>query len=326
MAHSQKFVSGSVAMLLIVTSGCAGSGLRNMFSRNETEGYKTLEELEAEEADAAERDTAVADADSEGPRFASWLPFGKKPVEETDAIAANDAASPDSQAETASSGWWKNPFRKRDAVELDPFLTQDDAESVATAESEKTDEPRTRSVATDGETESTPANESVRTVSGSRETSVVQGEDEMLVEKFEKHFQQNTVETAEAAERAEPLIVAGKTTAKNSKVVESDAEEKLAELERLLAERRSSPRNPAPKEATFADESADLNQTFGETFGSSKKPESAAAQNVGDTQKQGRQAVDSFDRLLAGTPSPLVSPQTSGHRRGWSALWCRTFQ
>ena len=45
MLHSSKFFIGG-ALLLITISGCAGNGLRNMFSSNESEGYKTLEELE----------------------------------------------------------------------------------------------------------------------------------------------------------------------------------------------------------------------------------------------------------------------------------------
>jgi hypothetical protein len=55
-----------------------------------------------------------------GPRFASWLPFGRKNAEETEAIAAADDA--DVAEESKKSGWWKNPFRRQETIEADPFL------------------------------------------------------------------------------------------------------------------------------------------------------------------------------------------------------------
>jgi len=303
MTHSGKLCAVSTALLVITVSGCAGNGLRNMFSRNETDGYKTLEEIEAEEAKSAERDSAVDDADSGGTRFASWLPFGKKSDEESEAIAASDAASAD--AETERAGWWHNPFRRSESVETDPFLTQDESQNTAIAKNEKPALRKKTLLETAREKESSPKrnpDSSIRSVSDTRETKALPAENEMLVDKFEKHFQKNTVETAEAAEHAEPLIVAGKLAGDDSKKPGTAEEEKLAELERLLAQARPSAKNQKPPGRSPAKVSPDLTEVSDDMLEASKGLASAEHHPAGVARKQVSRAADSFDSFLSDTP------------------------
>jgi len=328
MSHSSKLFTGGIALLLISASGCAGQGLRSMFTRNETDGYKTLEELEAEDAKAAARSSAVADAGSGGPRFAPWLPFGKKSTEESDAVAANKTAASDSPDSQSAVAWWKNPFRRSEPVELDPFLTQEELQSTEELPSTtvaqtktKTALPATSADAADQNPEFMPSarsEKSVKTVSRKNESQVLPSEDELLAEKFEKHFQKNTIETADASEPAQPLIIAGETTRTVKAKSEASATDKLAELERLLEDRRSSSTQRNAKTTSFAEESAALAQVSGGLSGTSNGLKSAATTQAGTARARTSQTVDSFDSLLAISPS-VESPsarRASGSQNG----------
>ena len=78
MLQSSKIYLSGTSIVCLMLAGCAGGGLKNMFSRDDTAGYQTLEEIEAEEAGKPLDKTEIADAtaDEDKPRFASWLPFG----------------------------------------------------------------------------------------------------------------------------------------------------------------------------------------------------------------------------------------------------------
>ncbi len=118
----------SVGLMALFTSthlGCAGQGVRNMFSRNETAGYKSLEELEELEA----KDRALAEAKDRGEvdekpsmttRLASWSPFGKSESKDEETPAVSDARQ--AEESSRSQHFLGLPLRGRDAIEPDPFL------------------------------------------------------------------------------------------------------------------------------------------------------------------------------------------------------------
>lgn len=277
MLQSSKIYLSGTSIVCLMLAGCAGGGLKNMFSRDDTAGYRTLEEIEAEEAGKPLDKTEIADAtaDEDKPRFASWLPFGKKEEAETKDLLAEAEKTADAEVESSKYGkWWQRPFKTRDPYESDPFLADAD-EPTKTDDDVKSDskdarKPSTRTVAssTEKDKEKTPAiqpaepkskagskdlasstkkDSSVRPVSGSKtldERKTEPADDALLVEKFEEHFRKDTLEAVEQADEAEPLIVAGKTaaekTASESKSrVQKTSDEKLNELEQLLADRRT---------------------------------------------------------------------------------------
>ena len=314
MTQSAKLINGGLALILISSSGCAGNGLRNMFSRNETAGYKTLEELE-EERLAAEKNSD----DESGPRFASWLPFGKKTAEETESIAAADDAVDESE-ESKKSGWWRNPFRRQETIEADPFLENELPAEVVVA-GKKEAKAKAEEVASTAKTKATKdvgavKDEAVKTVSAT--TAEAGEEDDLLVEKFEKHFQQTTESTVNAADEGSDLIVAGiggaaagasaakKKAATSVDSVNSAADKKLAEFEELMAAKKSAAaksRKEVPLEEEFeaAEDAAD---DFAESVVEASKP---AEKQVRKSGKQAVASVDEFDSLFETVEKPVAA-------------------
>lgn len=141
MAQHHKLVCGSLFVFFAATHvGCAGSGLKNIFTRNETDGYHSLDELQTEEQPVAATEESEEDAEkpSIATRLASWRPFGKSDPTEEETYAASDAAASDADSEDAgtSSRFLGRGIPKRDSVEPDPFLIDeqkpaDRAESAA---------------------------------------------------------------------------------------------------------------------------------------------------------------------------------------------------
>lgn len=327
MTHPDKLITGVAAIVLLTGSGCAGTGLRNLLSRDETAGFKSLEELEAEES--REQEEAVADS---GPRFAPWLPFGRKADSTTEdqAVAASDQMD---DTETEKSAWWKRPFRKEDVVETDPFLAADD-EAPDRIRTERTPPARTKTqseedspvVASDSNSttrknaskkesaeESTFEKSVVRPVSDARrkeaENLASRAADEELAEKFERHFQENTVEAADATERAERLIVAGKTTAAAADRPKPPADKvsgKLEELERLLTEKetqaRKLSRDAGEKAAALPNEAAD----FFAAASSGTAEKRPTTRSASGSEVKPRNAPASFDDLFSDSPAAGV--------------------
>jgi hypothetical protein len=285
-----------------------------MFSRNETAGYKTLEELE-EERLAAEKNSD----DESGPRFASWLPFGKKTAEETESIAAADDAVDESE-ESKKSGWWRNPFRRQETIEADPFLENELPAEVVVA-GKKEAKAKAEEVASTAKTKATKDVEAVKdnavkTVSAT--TAEAGEEDEFLVEKFEKHFQQTTESTVNAADEGSDLIVAGiggaaagasaakKKAATSADSLNSAADKKLAEFEELMAAKKSAAaksRKEVPLEEEFeaAEDAAD---DFAESVVEASKP---AEKQVRKSGKQAVASVDEFDSLFEMVEKPVAA-------------------
>lgn len=337
MSHSFKICLSGTSIVCLLLSGCAGGGLKNMFSRDDTAGYQTLEEIEAKEAGKPSEKSAVAASDSEEaqPRFASWLPFGKKDEAASKDLLAEAEKTPDAEKESSTYGkWWQRPFKTRDPYESDPFLADSNETSTADKSKSETDpaelrKSSTRTVASSSEKDSasktvagklnTGSREvaesgkkdlNVRPVSATRTTDdeAQPADDERLAEKFEEQFRKNTLQAAEQADEAEPLIVAGKSTAeataKEAKSrVQKTSDEKLGELEQLLTERKtaavkkareqkSKAQDKAAAEASRADTAAD------ELFAAASDAESATKQKSAAAKKSVDSKLSNFDLLL----------------------------
>ncbi len=316
MTQSAKLINGGLALILISSFGCAGNGLRNMFSRNETAGYKTLEELE-EERLAAEKNSD----DESGPRFASWLPFGKKTAEETESIAAADDVV-DKSGESRKSGWWSNPFRRQETIEADPFLENELPAEVVVA-GKKEAKAKAEEVASTAKTKATNdvagvKDKAVKTVSAA--TAEVGEEDDLLVEKFEKHFQQTTESTTNTADEGSDLIVAGiggaAVASKKKAVTSADsgnnaADKKLAELEELLAAKKAAAAK-THKDVQFDEEfeAAEGEVAEGEAADFAESVAEASTSTEKQVRKSGKQAVasvDEFDSLFESVEKPVAA-------------------
>ena len=128
MSQDHKLICGSLFVFFAAThAGCAGSGLKNIFTRNETDGYHSLDELETEDQAVAE--TEASDDEVQKPsmanRLVSWRPFSKnEPIaEETSAPIDSEISDvePD-DVSGATPRFLGRAFAKQDSVEPDPFL------------------------------------------------------------------------------------------------------------------------------------------------------------------------------------------------------------
>ena len=351
MLQFSKICLSGTSIGCLLLAGCAGGGLKNMFSRDDTAGYRTLEEIEAEEAGKPLDKSEVADAtaDDDKPRFASWLPFGKKEEAETKDLLAEAEKSADAEVESSKYGkWWQRPFKTRDPYESDPFLADADEptkpDDDVKSDSKDAKKPSTRTVASsEKDTEKTPAiqpaepkskantkdvasstkkDSNVRPVSGSKTVDDGKAEpagDALLVEKFEEHFRKNTLEAVEQADEAEPLIVAGKTasekTADDAKSrFQKTSDEKLNELEQLLADRRTTAVKKAREQQAKAESRVTTKAAKSETaaedfFATASKAEAGVRKKSGDVARTADKELSSFDRLLMEANGELPVPE-----------------
>ena len=323
MTQSGKLINGGLALILISSSGCAGNGLRNMFSRNETAGYKTLEELEEE------RIAKENSEDESGPRFASWLPFGKKTTEETEAVADVDGGVEESN-EGKKTGWWKNPFRRQETIEADPFLENELPTEVvvagkndAKAKAEKAEEAVSAVKTKTAKDIAAVKETTVKKVSATTEAAAE--EDDLLVEKFEKHFQQTTESAVASADESSDVIVAGvenaaagaaaskKKAVASTKSVNAAADKKLAEFEELLAAKKAAA-SKAREEVNLEEEFEAAEGAADEFAESLVETSKTAAKQARTTGKQTVASVDEFDSLFEpaeGSVAPKKKKSTS---------------
>lgn len=331
---------------LVVATGCAGKGLKGMFSRNETAGYSTLEELDAKEAAKSKGEVA----DSSGPRFAPWLPFGKDKAADNTVAAAETPSATAPTDDAAKKGLFRNPFRKQETIEPDPFLNDQSAATVADSategnESEATSSKtrattRTASMSKelgvaggDAVTEEMPEiaarpasrkTPSTKTVSASAPaTGKSEETDAELVERFEKHFQKNTLE---AAEEADQLIVAGKqagerkseaaarTAAKKPAPATTEADRKLAELEEILKARKGQSSNRVSRAVAEESKEADkANETIRQLSGRASEQAARRTSKAAKTAATAETAANrQFDQLFDAA-SQRMTDDSSGH-------------
>jgi len=298
MTQTRKFVSSSMAVLLMTSAGCAGNGLKSMFTRNETAGYKTLEEVEAERE---KKEAALADGS--GPRFAPWLPFGKKATDDSEALAASD--NPSSADDTPSGSKWKNPFRRQETVEADPFLTKETPEEAVVADRKKPAGTKAELASDEkdlpnGGGLASGKDKSVKTASVTKEAKPTVDDEDQLVDKFEKHFERNAKKpelTEEFADETARPVVARQTekdaAPKKSLRHDLTSDDQLLEFEKLLAEKKAAATPKSGYKNPFADEPvAEASEMDFESI-ASRKPESAGLE------QQDSNSVESFDSLLA---------------------------
>jgi len=129
MSQHHKLVYGSLFVFFAAThAGCAGSGLKNMFTRNETDGYHSLDELETDKQSVAETEASGDEVrkPSMANRLASWRPFSKSEPTGDDPSVASDADTSDGDSEDAGSSprFLSRAFMKQESVEPDPFLSE----------------------------------------------------------------------------------------------------------------------------------------------------------------------------------------------------------
>jgi hypothetical protein len=327
MNRLEKFITGITACSLLANAGCAG-GLRNLFTGDETAGYKTLEELEAEEA--GKNETAVAETSR--PRWFSIGRTTETTVAETESDMQDESALPESTA------WWKTPFRRQNQIESDPFLTDESktvaAEQSVLASTEKSDDSKatkstseaaeqsTRSIAARSETpfddDVLPENAIVRSVSDQRrkeaEEFAARAADEELVQKFERHFQDETVQTANEGDAAERLIVAGRQDdmASSADAVADAADRKLEELERLLTDKQSAT-TKAVRQSTS--EAVASKTSAADDFFASAGAVASTGRTTSST--KAKQLPTTFDELFgdaSGAPSKVVKVSAESPR------------
>ncbi|MFN9721076.1 MAG: hypothetical protein ACK58L_20460 [Planctomycetota bacterium] len=338
MRLSFNMLLRGIFILGLLLPGCAGGGLKNMFSRDDTAGYRTLDEIEADEAKKASDETAVADAGSEKPRFSPWLPLAKKPSATTvsdESLAVTKPA--DDEVSPKYGKWWQRAFRTRDPYESDPFLAE--GNDIADEKSNDVDDSRqgveTLTVSSDSEndplkeadTAAAKSNTSVgRMASLGKSESLKQDvraipvgetrtageanqtEDELLAGKFEQQFRKSSVAAVEKIEDAEPLIAAGKSkagsTVREAKSrTQKTAEAKLSELEELLAERRTSAVNAARQKQSVVQSQAvseldEVSKVADDLVAEVAKAESATRKKASSAARMADSNVSGFDRLL----------------------------
>ncbi len=263
MSQHHKLVYGSLFVFFAAThAGCAGGGLKNMFTRNETDGYHSLDELETEEQSVTESEVSADEAEktSMATRLASWRPFSKAEPTEEETLAAGDAETSDAKDAGRSPRFLGRAFGKREVVEPDPFLSAepklaDQAESPAidAAPESKIAKSDDKSITAEDEfvMESGPKPESgkdaaagIRKVqhpseskdavalAASRKSEATAShsadDDDALAKRFEQHFLLNSVGTLAKAESD------AATTAKDQGLkTASTAETKKREVSRI---------------------------------------------------------------------------------------------
>lgn len=293
MTHSSRFICGSMSLLLLSGPGCTGSGLKNMFSRNETAGYSTLEELEAQRA----REEASA---ADGPKFASWMPFGKHSDEDAQDVASVDRAA-ETEQDSAERSWLKNPFRRHDTIEADPFLAGTDV--AVTAKETTAKKELSRDSAIVAESDTLPGKPklpgSVKTVSDSAES------DDFLVDRFEQHFLQEA--KAAAVDSSNASIVASRQQANSAMTnvagksadTESAAQEKLPELEQLLAEKKATAAKQLREQPGFLAEQDEMDESVDDFAALMNSANPSAPKTARSARQPSDKSGESFDHFLA---------------------------
>jgi hypothetical protein len=270
MSQHQKLIYGGLCVFMAATHvGCAGSGLKNMFTRNGTDGYHSLDELEAADSESEEPKPSVAT------RLASWRPFGAAEADSEESYADTEpetgAADADSaNTDTAESGRGLRfpalAFSKRDNVAPDPFLGaepdhSDHADTPAspvsaeqkTAKSDSKRTPASKGSATERDLASrseTPTDKNAAAVLPGKKPDVTEAvafqdvkktdfagsttsaEDNALSKRFEQHFLLNSVGTVTSSDAEK--VAATKLESKKRDVADI-ADRQIDEFHHLLA-------------------------------------------------------------------------------------------
>lgn len=332
MPGSQKFIHSGLALIILTGSGCAGNGLRNIFSRDETAGYKTLAEIEAE----AEREEAQPKS-----RFASWSPFSGRNSTNPESGSAKpgtaDSIAKSNESATPGS-FWKNPFRRQETVETDPFLANGSPEEQSFAEKSASptrrnsgeSEKSTRSAVTSTEkqdsgdsllsTASATTSEDaarVKTVSETHQVATdTNGEfagTDPLIDRFEQHFLKNTSEAVTSVDETSPLIVAGKDKANAaSRVIkkpdtQATSGDRLSEFEAMLTQRKTDAVQRLRDKSQQESSEKGLTEPDDAFFSPEPDPASQRNSKIQSAATRVSSAADDFDSLFTSTSTNVAS-------------------
>lgn len=297
MSVAHKLLAWSLPVLVVTVPGCSWNGLRSLVSRDETAGYKTLAEREAEEAQTAEAGVSQA-----GPRFASWLPLVGDKSAARNSVTAREPAESD-----PASTSWRNPFRKRGDAELNPFLTAQASD----------DKPSSQSAPQEATAESLVSAASGRNKTGNTDPLIQRtGFDSLVtdVENVRQAVQQDSGAAADDAARFEELLLTSpaEETADDNQLTDAGSDDAVATP--LLTKRPGSNvpagkdaaaarRNPAQTAARLAQLEQLLNERRAEARKAKADVTEAAKKSAADTTTALRtrafEATESgFDELL----------------------------
>jgi hypothetical protein len=262
MSQYRNLASGGFVLFLAATHvGCAGSGLKNIFTRNETDGYHSIDELEAEEQKLAETEKSSDDAESSpsiAARMASWRPFSKPDATEDEEYSAygSDTSEQDSEVRAKSANPLSRAFAKRDSVDPDPFLETEsvnkkrldastfkaapdreiakldeksaaakDKVKSATVESEFVSAPESK---LKSDKESKVAANKVKAKSGSNGTDLE--DSDALAKRFEQHFLLNSAGAVAKSEVAESVTEGAESLQKKAATIVASADSKQRDV------------------------------------------------------------------------------------------------
>lgn len=263
MSHYRNLANGGFVLFLAATHvGCAGSGLKNIFTRNETDGYHSIDELEAEERKLAEAEESGDEEKSPSiaARMTSWRPFSKPDATEEEEYAAygSGPSDTDSEVRAKSSNPLSRAFAKRDSVGSDPFLeTESDSTKRQTPESfnvapdleiAKLDEKpaaakkKDKSAAVENEFVVKPepkaksAKEAkvaaIKATAKSDSVGTDAEDDDALATRFEQHFLLNSAGTVAKAE-ADSVVGSAEKLQKKASTIVASADSKQRDVSSL---------------------------------------------------------------------------------------------
>lgn len=264
MSHYRNFANGGFVFLLAATHvGCAGSGLKNIFTRNETDGYHSIDELEAEERKLAEAEESGSEEQSRSiaARMTSWRPFSKPDAnqEEEYAAYASDPSDADSEETEKSANPFSRAFAKRDTVGSDPFLEaeatstkREDAESGIAARNPQTAKladksasatKKGKSVTAEDELVVTPESKAksgkdakvaaIKATEKSDSDSTDAEDDDALAKRFEQHFLLNSAGTIARTEAADNAAGTAEKLKKKASTIVASTESKQRDISSL---------------------------------------------------------------------------------------------
>jgi len=263
MSQYRNLASGGFVLFLAASQvGCAGGGLKNIFTRNETDGYHSIDELEAEERKLADaEESAEEESPSIAARMASWRPFSKPDATETEEeeYSAYDSGPTDADSEekTKPSNAFSRAFAKRDSVDPDPFLETESASTKRTTEpvlnaapnrelarlDEKTAEAKKKDKAAAVENEFAMTTEpkaksdkdaKVAATKAKAKSESSDAEDsDALARRFEQHFLLNSAGTVAKADAEDRVAGSAETLQKKAVTIAASADSKQRDVSSL---------------------------------------------------------------------------------------------
>lgn len=311
---------GFVLFLAATQAGCAGSGLKNIFTRNETDGYHSIDELEAEERKLAEtEESGEEESPSIAARMASWRPFGKPDAseKEEEEYAAYDSGTSDADSEkdAKASNPFSRAFAKRDSIDPDPFLESDfgstkrpttpafnaapnrelaklDEKSTAAKKQDKpVDAEHEFAMTSEPKAKSNKETKVASTKSPTKPDTTDAEDSDALAKRFEQHFLLNSAGTVSKTDAEESVEGTAKTLQKKAATIAASADSKQRDVSSLAEKQIDAFDHLLGSDSTNSDE------VFASKKSSAAEPLKAARRrNIVD--KTAENSLAAFDSLV----------------------------